>query len=107
MSWSGIYKDPNGTELNLDWAPNGIGPLEPWPIDIYRDVDTTIALYNDTQPDSWYFMVKNASTPHIATIGNTAWDNFDTDIDFDGLPGDNSVCWYTIRRRWLSGRAPR
>lgn len=93
VSWSGIYKDPNGTEFNLDWAPDGPGyPLDPWPIQIYRDVDTTIS-FIDNNTDNWYWLVKNASSPHIATIGNTAWDNFDTDIDFQELPGDDSV-WH-------------
>lgn len=81
----------NGTDkLNLDYATDENGPLEPWPLDVYRDIDTTIA-FSDNTTNSWYWTLKNTSTPHIATIGNTASDSFDTDIDFQ--PTDSSSVW--------------
>lgn len=45
----------------------------------------------DNSTDNWYFLVKNTDSSAIATIEYTGADTFDTDINLQELPDDNSV----------------
>ncbi|PVG01425.1 hypothetical protein CPB86DRAFT_103679 [Serendipita vermifera] len=96
IEWSGLFRDLGNLEMDPVPLANGTYPNLPFPVEIYRDVPTTLWIWADRYEPGrehellWYKLYNDSVRP-IAVIGLTEEDSFETEISFKQATGKNEL----------------